>query len=182
MKLAPLYAAMFEKGHRWTYEVTMHGKKRTVTCSVAEVAVLERAIASRIECDDSLFDLDDLGPEGIWLATDDGIGPPPSKRDGMTNRYGTPLYIVMPFKPTVVTEEPSANNVIDKRTAPAKGTWCNVKDDARTKYSPSIRTRCFQDGVGIASGTIVFTDSKRTYAFTRVHTVTPSGPADKSSP
>lgn len=168
--LAPHYAAMFEKGHTWTYEVMSYGEKRSVTCAVAEIVVWHRSIASRIECVGSLGEFVMSQPDRIWLATPDGLARPIG-RDAMTNKYDAlPMEVVMPAKPTVYTEKRRATkSSFFKRTSPAKGTWCNVIDDARAEFGErTITTTCFHDGVGIVSGSIVNLGAKRTDSFTLV--------------
>ena len=167
IELAPTYAAMFKKSQQWTYEVTSSGKTRKVTCSVTNVVDWKRSIATEIACDDSIGEFTDA-PEGVWVATSEGLGRPIG-RNAMTKMSDAlPIAIVMPAKPTAEKPTPKKSSSF-KRTSPAKGTWCNVVDDSRaTAGYPRIYTVCFSEGVGISSVTVEWTAEKKTDSFVLV--------------
>ena len=156
-KLPAHYAALFENGRTWTYELSVTGfdfverpdgtmkavpgkpVRSTFSCTVTEVA----ANVATITCDKEIDSAYSFRVDGAWVATKAGIA-----RD-----EGGPALV--PARPRVSrtrTKTDFGGHLVIAVTSPAKGTWCNVVDT--TKYGAgdgAITTVCLDAG-GVASG------------------------------
>ena len=89
-RLANHYAPMFEKGHTWTYAlsltdfdymeragkltaVEMKPKLSTFTCTVTNVVTFPEAVVSTIHCDHEIDSDYAFRVDGMWVATKDGV-------------------------------------------------------------------------------------------------------------
>jgi hypothetical protein len=152
------YAALFEKGRTWTYELAVtdfdyverpDGTVRAVpgkpvksrfTCTVADVA----GNVATVTCDKEIDSAYSFRVDGQWVAT----------RTGIARDEGGPVLVgVRPKVRRTRTKTDFGGYMVTAVTSPAKDTWCSVDDT--TKYGAgdgAITTVCFKAGVGVASG------------------------------
>lgn len=136
------YAALFQPGATWTYEVKTRSQapddpERTgdgvvagsarVVCKVEEVHPVVGGLASRIACDDSLGYQDSVTAEGVWIATARGLW----HAAEMPAADGAPSLpedqMVLSSHPTPDKQETGSESSGSSRTLSKEGdAWCKV--------------------------------------------------------
>jgi hypothetical protein len=166
-KLPPHYAALFEKGRHWTYDVTLTKyddspasvTKQQVTCTVTEVGdVPTRGKVSKLTCTPHL---DAEWIEHAYYASESGLAliAADAKLPTTAAELDDAIYHlgVVPAKPkavrTVTKAEPSINpKGVDIEGVRAEGDgWCTFHDSSTADPDGEVRSECFH-GSGITSG------------------------------
>jgi hypothetical protein len=148
-----LYAAMFEKGHHWTFDIKTKGKGAAVmTCEVADVKTYANGVASKITCDRKLDSDYSIGPAGVWAATAKGLS---SQRDEeFPDKIDDDLVMIAarPRASKKRTKDDEGGYSVEKVFA--KGTqWCKSFDAMHAGAGDAeITTSCFKPDVGLAWG------------------------------
>lgn len=142
------YAALFEPGRRWTYQVeridevphergnktvwrSERAPKRTVTCEVTEVQRDDRVSWARIACDDALDVSGMTTPAGTWMADDRGL-------HRLADR--APMFEI----PAALARTPMI------AATGARGPRCHERDDRSDPIGDgSLDRPCFRAGVGL---------------------------------
>ena len=156
-----LYAAMFERGHRWTFDVTTkvqmsdgtRSKDASVlTCEVAEVRTYAKAVASKITCDRELDSNYAFVPSGLWVATAKGLARLPDVDLPDAIGDSTPVIPAAPRTHAKRTKDDEGGYYVEKVFAKGKQ-WCAAFDALHVGAGdPGMHTLCFTPGVGLAWG------------------------------
>lgn len=174
-RLASHYAPMFEKGHTWTYAlsltnfdyveragqmkaVKMKPERSTFTCTVTNVVTFPEAVVSTIHCDQEIDSDYAFRVDGMWVATKDGVFRAGGDGDTLPDSakdiaMAPPMIRATPKLSRTQKKTDYGGMFVEAVTSPAKGTWCHVEDT--TKYGAgdgAITTECFAANVGITSG------------------------------
>lgn len=156
-----LWAQLFDKGHTWTYELSVTefdyveqkggtykavpGKptKSTFTCTVTDVVDTKDATESTITCDKTIDSNYGFRVDGAWVAA----------KTGISREIGQPALVpASPRVKRVKTKDDFGGFYVQAVTSPAKGTWCTVSDTTKTGAGDGgIETICFAKGA-IVSG------------------------------
>ncbi len=160
-KLASHYAAMFEKGHTWSYRLSVTGfdwKERpngtyktiqlkpvvsTFRCTVADVVTSAESVTSTIECTQDIDSNYGFRPDGGWVATKDGL-----YREGDDH----PVIAAAPRSLRKKTKDDFGGFYTESITR-SSGAWCSSTDTTTAGAGDGgITTMCFRPGGGLASG------------------------------
>jgi hypothetical protein len=145
-----LFSAMFDSGHTWTYDLTVNGKKTTMTCKVAEVKVFGTTVASKITCDSD----DAFTPAGLWIASPTSLGQltDPELPDSAKGLAPIEMIPLKPHKSSKRVKDDEGGYTVERVFA-KKGMWCAQDDGTHVSNGDlSISTFCFKPGVGLAWG------------------------------
>ncbi len=162
----PPYAALFEQGHRWSYDVELTTyedspnvtKREVVTCEVTAVATVPaRGLVSRVTCSphlDAEFVEHDFyaSPDGLRFI-DSGGALAKSAKEVDDSARG----IVIAAKPkafrkvTHVKMLDIDDNAVAGISVEPHG-WCVFEDTSRVDADGNKQSMCFANGVGITSG------------------------------
>jgi hypothetical protein len=147
-----LYAAMFAKGHRWTYDVSANGETSVLTCEVAGVKAYAKAVASKITCDRELDSDYAFVPDGLWVATARGLARLPDYELPDTVDDSSPVIAAAPRASTKRTKDGYGGHYV-ARVFARKGMWCTQNDTTHGGAGDgAIETLCFKPGTGLAWG------------------------------
>ncbi len=175
-KLPSTYAPLFDKGHAWTYQlslvnfdyvekpdgsyraVKMKPELSTFTCTVTGVVTFAEAVVSTIHCDREIDSAYSFRVDGTWVATRAGV----FRISGDTDTLPASAQ-ELTLDPPRIGAAPSARRkrikdgyggfFSESITSPKAGTWCGRSDTTRSALGDgAIEQVCFTAGVGISSG------------------------------
>lgn len=180
------YAALFEQGHRWSYDVELTTfddrpnvtKRMVVTCEVTTVVTVpSRGLVSRVTCSPQL-DADYVehdyyaSPEGLRFI-DSGGAPLAKTAKDVDANAGNVVIATRPKafrKIEHVKMLDTDADAIEGISAEPHG-WCVFEDSSRVDADGHKQSRCFTNGIGITSGE--FNSSSKGYHI--VYKLRPTG-------
>lgn len=159
-----LYAPMFDKGHRWTFDVTttvrlwdgthtaVSKDTSVLTCEVADVKNYAKAVASKITCDHSLDSDYAFVPDGLWVATASGLARLPDLELPDAINDSSPVLAAAPRTSSKRTKDGYGGYFV-ARVFARKRQWCTSEDTTHGGAGDgAITTLCFEPGAGLAWG------------------------------
>lgn len=162
----PHYGALFEQGHRWSYDIELTSyddspnvtKRAVVTCEVtAVVNVPSRGLVSRVTCSPHV-DADYVehdyyaSPEGLRFVDSGGALPKLAK--DVDENMGHVVIAVQPkaFRKVEHVKERDIDADWSEGISKEPHGWCVFEDTSRIDADGNKQSRCYTNGIGITSG------------------------------